>query len=316
MKHIGRLGNSISVRIEPDEDGYIGRECPDPECESYFKVTPGTGLPGDPPCHCPYCGHTNEHKSFFTKAQIEYVKSVAMQKISGAFLKDLKTLEFDYKPKGPFGIGLSMKVEGRPSPIRYYREERLETEVVCEECTLRYMIYGVFGFCPDCGVHNSLQIFNKNLKLVEKQVALALDQKQTLAERLVENALEDCVSSLDGFGREVFQIHASKSLDTDRARNLSFQNISRARQQILGLFEIDIAGAIDAAQWSLVVQCFQKRHLLAHKMGVVDQAYIKATKDSSAIEGRKVQIKPSEVANLVEVLKKLATYLVSALGNK
>ena len=40
-----------------------------------------------------------------------------------------------------------MKVTGQPTPIRYYHEEQLETEVVCEQCALRYMIYGVFGYC-------------------------------------------------------------------------------------------------------------------------------------------------------------------------
>ena len=42
-------------------------------------------------------------------------------------------------------------------------EKQLETEVVCVNCTLRYSVYGVFAFCPDCGQHNSLQILDKNL---------------------------------------------------------------------------------------------------------------------------------------------------------
>ena len=32
-----------------------------------------------------------------------------------------------------------------PHPIRQYREKRLETEVVCDRCTLHYAIYGVFA---------------------------------------------------------------------------------------------------------------------------------------------------------------------------
>ena len=105
---------------------------------------------------------------FFTKAQVEYAKSVVMREVTGALLKDLKTLEFNYRPRGAFGIGISMKVTGQPTAIRRYREPKLETEVVCEKCTLHYTIYGVFGFCPDCAVHNSLQILNKNLELVQK----------------------------------------------------------------------------------------------------------------------------------------------------
>ena len=66
-----------------------------------------------------------------------------------------------------------MTVEGRPHPVQHYRESQLETEVVCEKCSLRYAIYGVFAYCPDCGEHNSRQILNKNLDLAGKQLGLA-----------------------------------------------------------------------------------------------------------------------------------------------
>ena len=126
------------------------------------KITPGTGVKGPAPCHCPYCGHTGEHNTFFTAEQIEYAKSVAIRRITDAVHQDLKALEFDHKPQGAFGIGFSMKVTRYGQhPIRCYREKELETKVTCDKCTLRFAIYGVFGWCPDCGTHNSLQILSK-----------------------------------------------------------------------------------------------------------------------------------------------------------
>src|SRR5665647_166357 len=91
------LGKRISVPIRPDEDGYLGRECPNPECEDYFKITPGTGIKGPAPCHCPYCGHTGESKTFWTREQIEYARSVVKQKVVEAVRQDLKALEFEHK---------------------------------------------------------------------------------------------------------------------------------------------------------------------------------------------------------------------------
>lgn len=212
MRHLENLASQISITIPPDEDGLIGRECPVPECESYFKIQLGTGLKGENlPCHCPYCGHEAGQDKFFTKAQIEYAQSVVLNKVTGALLKDLKSLEFDHRPRGAFGIGISMKVSGQPTPIRYYREKQLETEVVCDQCTLRYMIYGVFGFCPDCGVHNSLQILKTNLQLVEKMLGVAESQEQAVALSLIENSLEDCVSAFDGFGRETCRVFCSRA---------------------------------------------------------------------------------------------------------
>ena len=90
MDHLRRLGNSISIPIPADENAFTGRECPQPDCEGYFKIELGTGLKGQGlPCHCPYCGHTAGHDQFWTKEQIEYAKSVAMRKITDALHKDL-----------------------------------------------------------------------------------------------------------------------------------------------------------------------------------------------------------------------------------
>jgi hypothetical protein len=117
MNHLRRLGNRISIPIQPDEDGFTGRECPNPDCEGYFKIEFGTGLKGENiPCHCPYCGRTASHDQFWTKEQIEYVRSVAVRTVTDALRKDLKKLEFDYKPRGLLGIGLSVKVKPGPLP--------------------------------------------------------------------------------------------------------------------------------------------------------------------------------------------------------
>ena len=172
--NLRRLGNHVSIPIPKDEHGYLGRECPNQDCVGYFKIKPGTGLSGeDLPCHCPYCGHKGGQNTFWTSEQIEYAKSVAMRKMADAIFRDLKGLEFNRPARGPFGIGLRLEIkQGRPVPIRHYRERLLETEVVCDGCTLHYAIYGLFGFCPDCRVHNSLQILSKNLDLVLKQLDL------------------------------------------------------------------------------------------------------------------------------------------------
>ncbi len=124
MRHLSRIGDKIPIPIPADEEGFTGRECPDSNCEGYFKIQFGTGLKGESiPCHCPYCGFKAPHDQFWTKEQIEYAKSVVMGKISEALYKDLKSLEFEYRPKGDFGMGMSLKVrQGRPVPIRYYRE--------------------------------------------------------------------------------------------------------------------------------------------------------------------------------------------------
>jgi len=314
MSNLDRLGNTMFVSIHPDGEGFIGRECPDPNCSGYFKIEPGTGLKGkDLPCCCPYCGHTGSHNTFLTKEQIEYARSVVLNQVTDALIKDFKRLEFDHRPVGPFGIGLSMRVEGKPSPIRQYREKTLETVVICDSCTLRYAIFGVFAFCPDCGKHNSLQILNKNLELAEKEVDLSRKVERDLAEHLIADALENAVSAFDGFGRETSRIHANKSLKPARAENVSFQNLARAEKYVRDLFGLDLSICVDLQDWDLAWRCFQKRHLFAHKMGVVDEEYLKITKDPSAVVGRKVVVRPEEVLSLTRILRILGSHLVQQL---
>ena len=317
MKHLSRVPSQFSISIPEDENGLIGRECPESTCESYFKIQLGTGLKGeDLPCHCPYCGHSAGQDEFFTEAQIEYAKSVVLNEVSGALIKDLKSMEFDHKPKGDFGIGISMKVSGKATPIRYYCEEDLETEVVCNKCTLRYMIFGVFGFCPDCGIHNSLQILEKNFEVIKKMITMAKTQDPSVSQQLIENALEDCVSSFDGFGRETCRVFATEANDPKKVAEIRFQNIKGAIKEVLKQYDIDLSTSLESADWVHVQEAFQKRHLLAHKMGVVDAEYQKATGTSPSLIGRRVSIQVEEINFLLRALHKLGKQLYQNLESK
>lgn len=315
MKNLRRLGNSITVSFPTDEDRFLGRECPNTECEGYFKIEPGTGLQGsDLPCHCPYCGHTASPNEFFTKAQVEYAKSVAIRQFTRAIQADLKSLEFNHKPKGPFGLGISMTLKpGRLPPVRYYREESLETEAVCSECTLRYAVYGVFGFCPDCGKHNSLQILEKNLEVVGKILELTTNTIPEVGVRLIENALEDCVSAFDGFGREICRVFAAKAERPSKAEKLSFQNLAGARQNVEDAFGFDISKALSANDWDGAIRAFQKRHVVAHKMGVVDAEYISKSGDEYAVVGRKIVVTEDDVRAAMLAVRNLGESLKSSL---
>ena len=317
MNHLRQLGSKFSVHIPADGEGFTGRECPNPDCEGYFKIVFGTGLESeDLPCHCPYCGHTTEHEEFFTQEQIEYINSIALRQITDAFFKDLKTLEFDQKPQGLFGIGISMKVESGPStPIHHYRERKLETDVVCTNCTLRYSVYGVFAFCPDCGQHNSLQIFGKNMEVVGKMLDLASSLEQELSTNLIENALEDCVSAFDGLGRELCRVYRHHVLNSINANRIRFQNLSEARASVQKVFGVDLAQSCEGEAWRQAVELFQKRHLIAHKMGVVDREYVDRTGDTNAIIGRKIAVNAVEVQQLADMLNLVAENIFNQFSN-
>lgn len=315
-KNVRQLGNRVSVTLPLDESGYIGRECPQSACLGYFKVKPGTGLTGpDLPCVCPYCGFTDSPRHFYTPAQIEYAKSVALRIVGEAVRKDLKSMEFDHRPRGGFGIGISMKVKhGPPLPVKHYREEKLETELTCNECTLSYSVFGLFAYCPDCAVHNSLQILKNNLALTQKQLALAggLDEPE-LQRHLVEDALENCVSAFDGFGRETCRVRADKSTDPSKCENVSFQNLNRAAARLQNLFNVDLRSIVPVAVWTVAHVGFMRRHVLAHKAGIIDQPYIDETHESPTLLGRRLTIRADAVRELLDAVSALGKHLVDSL---
>jgi hypothetical protein len=319
FRNLRRLGDRMWIPFRPDEEGFIGRECPEPECEGYFKVKPGTGLSGeDLDCHCPYCGFTNEYDAFTTEDQFKYAQSTAVKQFQDALRKDMKEWDRQLRrtTRRSF-VQLKAHYKGRPHPIHYYREQQLETKVACEACTLEYAIYGVFAYCPDCGTHNSLQILNHNLDLAEREIALAgTESDPDFADYLVADALENAVSAFDGFGRETCGVHAASASDPGKAQNISFQNLKGADRRLQNLFGFNLAAGLASDDREFVCRCFQKRHLFVHKAGVVDQAYLNATGDPNAVLGRKIPIAADDVTCLIRHLRQLGSFLVTELSGR
>lgn len=311
------LEGQHSFAIPPDDDGYVGRECP--ECQRYFKIVNGTGLTGENlPCHCAYCGHFDDHNEFHTSEQVRYATSLMARKAERAIERELAPSLRDFDRilrdlnralggRRPPRHTASTRVTR--TPARHYCEKELEEHVTCSNCTLKYAVYGTFAFCPDCGVHNSEQILAKNFDLFEQMLNLVGTQHDAVAERLVIGALQDAVAAFDGFGRESVRVRAATATNPAQAQNLSFQNLQRVQQRVQTLFGFDLSGALPPADWELAHRTFQKRHVFAHAMGVVDQDYLDKTGDTSVALGQKLTVTAQEVRQLLGSLRQIGAYL-------
>jgi len=203
---------------------------------------------------------------------------------------------------------------GNLPPIRHYREQQLETDVVCDNCTLQYSVFGAFAFCPDCRIHNSFQILQQNLQLVEKQISLAdALEDADFRRHLIEDGLENCVSAFDGFGRETCRVRSQLSSKPDAAQSVSFQNLAKSHQQLVKLFAIDFSGSIDPELWKTTERSFFKRHLVSHRSGIVDETYMNQSGDTSAIVGRRIAISSAEVRELAAAIVTLGRVLTTIL---
>jgi len=95
---------------------------------------------------------------------------------------------------------------------------------------------------------------------IPTRLLLAESADRDLADYLIGDVLENVVSAFDGYGRE---ISARKSAD------IHFQNLLAARRKVQETLAVDFADAVETEDWELACRAFQKRHLLAHKMGVI-----------------------------------------------
>ena len=96
--------------------------------------------------------------------------------------------------------------------------------------------------------------------------------------------------------------------------SVKFQNLEGARQSVQKEVGIDIATTGTAEEWEFLCRCFQKRHLLAHKLGVVDEDYVKKAKDPEAVLGRNILVTKEEVTRLLEVLSRFGSTLSILAG--
>ncbi len=256
--NLRKLGEKpIPISFEPDEEGYYGRECHQMGCQRYFKMklqnreekSEGETL------YCPYCGYKDKLNNFFTGDQIEYAKSIVSQLAYKAITDDLNKINI--------GRLIKLKVSNSPPPTNYYQEQQLETYVKCSTCSINYSIFGRFSFCPNCSYHNSYDILLLNLKLITEMITIIELSKSRpeLLFKSYETVLEDVVATFDGFGRELTRI---------KGKETGFQALEAARTIVLNIFKIDLYNSLSSDEWCFVKEMFQKRHLIAHKMGIID----------------------------------------------
>lgn len=291
----------LVVTFPSDPSGYHGRQCPVTECRRYFKVTVGTGVPDATECICAYCGHSDSVDNFVTDEQFNYAMQVATD-IAAREIFDAIRPAFEF---GSPNDTLFARMKYIPPEILPYVERELETALVCDGCGLRYAVYGLFAFCPDCGKHNSLQIFERNLSLAQRIMDCAPHDDVELSYAMVTSALQQSVAAFDGYGRELCRV-ALPNL-----KGVTFQNLLTARNLLQEACDFDMAAGVD--DWAFLCRTFQKRHLVVHRMGVVDGKYLAETNDTSAELGRRISLTSTEVRETIVALKQLSRFIADKL---
>ena len=332
IRELRRMERPISVPIdfELDDDRYLDRACPNPECGTAFKVLfeDWRDKVPDEAAYCPICGFTAEPTEWSTPDQKEHIKSVAVRymhdQVGNALARgarrsnrssmagDLISMTWSYRPGRP------------PVVVTAEASEVMTQRSTCEKCGCRYSSVGAAFFCPACGHNSVVSTFDAAVDAVRKTIAALPEIRQTIARALdkdsaedsarhvCENGLVKLVSAFQRFAEA--QYCALESEDKPSPRRNAFQNL----QESSSLWRTGTGCGYDellsAAEYTTLERFFQQRHLLSHNDGIVDQVYLERSGDLSYAVGQRLVIRGQAVEELARLVSKLAQSLRLALS--
>lgn len=323
-------GVEFQVPLEADEDGFLDRECPSENCRFQFKVNAEdwTSLFQDEAVYCPLCRHSAAADSWFTTEQVEHAKSEALEHVRGRIGQALRKGARRFNRRQPRRGGLiriSMEVRGvrsKRAVVPVPATEPLELRITCDECGSRFAVIGSAFFCPCCGHNSAERTFDDGLrKIFAKLDAVPLmkeqyaeidrrDQGELLARSLIETALSDCVVAIQRIAEQVY----SRMPDRPEPPHNVFQRVDDASdlwKEGTGKGYDDWLSDEELKDLRLL---FQRRHLLQHTEGIVDQKYLDRSDDSSYSLGQRIVVQEADVLRLLELVEKLACGMRTAVN--
>lgn len=318
-----RRPRRIPISLPLDEKGYIDRDCPNSECGDRFKVSfeDWGNKVTDARVFCPFCRHEAPATQWNTSGQEEHIRSVHRHHSQKLVQEALKRGVQRSRPKtiggGLFNLKLCLGYKpGRiPPVIAAEANEVLRQDFVCERCGCRFASLGASFFCPACGHNSAGSTFDSTLETVEKTVASLpsleasltsatdIDTAKNAVRQLLEDQFARLVGAFERINEALFD-HLPKASQFPKKGSV-FQRLDDASAlwgQAVGKSYTDFLSASEFQRMKLL---FQRRHVFSHRQGLVDQAYIDRSGDTSYAVGQRLVVRQQDVRDLVALMKKL-----------
>ncbi len=280
------MSNMLTFKISiPNEDGFVGSECNNPECKRYFKIHQES-VKDD--MYCPYCGELFNKNELWTQDQLSFAKAKVIEEgtahIMGKMDEIFKdafrnTKNVTYKSSGPY-----QKKYVAP-PI----EKNMDVEIECSSCKSKFQVYGTFGYCPCCKYDNIL-IYDTNITIILLDIDSTLDKNRAL-----RHAYNDLVSTFEDF--------CKKKNATGKSYN--FQNLDSAADFFKIVFSKILFANISNSENEVIKRFFQKRHVYQHNHGVIYQKYISIVPADTALLNTTAILDLNELKDATVVLRKM-----------
>lgn len=191
----------------------------------------------------------------------------------------------------------------------------MKLDITCEKCACRFAVIGSAYFCPSCG-HNSVdRVFDDSLRKIRaKKDNIELirntitdigskDEAELTCRSIIESCLLDGVTAFQKCCEGVYGL----TNPAVAAPMNAFQRLSQGSdlwKARVGLAYSDILTEAELVRLKLL---FQKRHLLTHNDGIVDQRYSSESNDTSYKVGQRIAVTHADVDDMVAGISKLVT---------
>jgi len=290
------MSNILTFKISiPTPNGFLGRECNNPDCKRYFKIHQES-LKDE--MYCPYCGSLFDKNELWTKDQLKYVQEnteeETMAYVSNEFSKILnktfgkqkgisknsfKNISFSYNPRSPH----------RKKYISPPAEKEVDIEIECSKCKAKFQVYGIFGYCPICKYDNII-IYDTNVSIILTEIETAQDKNKAL-----RHAYNDLVATFEDF--------CKKRNKTQKKHN--FQNLGVAESFFKEVYKIDLFEGLGKDEILTIKRLFQKRHVYQHNKGIIDQRYITVIPEDKSLLGQVAPLDLQEFRGATAVMRKI-----------
>tara|TARA_R110001583_G_scaffold152416_2_gene304283 strand:- start:29550 stop:30575 length:1026 start_codon:yes stop_codon:yes gene_type:complete len=328
IRGIERLSNEgVDVPVQTDEKGYIDKQCPAENCEFIFKVNKEdwSQIFKDEAVWCPMCRYEAPADQWFTIAQAEHARSEALQVVKGTIHNALRegAQKFNRRqPRGGF-VSISMKVTGGPQRTQTVPAKAatlMQLEIQCEECLSRFAVIGSAYFCPACG-HNSvnrtfsdslrkIRVKKENVELVRKALCegVGIDDAVVTCRSLIETCISDGVVAFQKYCEGMYAQFGESPFN-------AFQRLDQANELWKNVLKRGFENWISDDELKSLEVLYQKRHLLAHNEGIVDDRYVMKTGDASYKPGQRIIIAEKDIDFILRCFEKLSEGIKQACND-
>jgi len=300
---------SVVAYIQSDEQGMWGRNCP--ACERYFRTTHifHTSV-------CPYCAKSAPSLTFISKAQRLYI-AASYDAWGRAMLTGQNTT-----------LDLTDVTDAKPA--WHYAEEKQQTHFRCQTdgCNIETDILGRYGYCPRCGRTNARPAFNDSMT---RMLARWDETNKNVSDKNARGEVWDdltvkCVTEFETLAKHLRRRLLTFPMTRSRRQQLeelNFQSPLQADEALRQWFDISVVAwigiakipprALKQSELAFITKMIQRRHILIHNGGVVDEDYLTLSGDKQVRLDERIRVPSNDARHFVEVIREIGLNLLDGV---